>query len=63
LFSATAEHRSAPFGDKCFVLAPELPCRPCLKKKCRLPVDKNKCCDMVQAEELVNLLKDILQLH
>ena len=62
LFSATAEKRSAPFGENCYVLAPELDCRPCLKKNCRLKTNKNKCCSLVQPVELINLLKNILHL-
>lgn len=61
LFCATAEKRSAPFGENCYVLAPELFCRPCLKRKCRLSsANKNKCCDMVSSSELINLLNKIL---
>ena len=63
LFSATAEKRSAPFGDNCYVLAPELECRPCLKKNCRLKnkEDKNKCSRLVTSSELINLLERLLQ--
>lgn len=60
LFSATAEKRSAPFGENCYVLAPDLDCRPCLKKNCRLKTEKNKCCSLVSAEELINLMEKIL---
>lgn len=63
LFSATAENRSAPYGDNCYVLAPELECRPCLKKNCRLKDNKNKCCRLVKPEELINLLKNVLHLQ
>ncbi len=60
LFSATAEKRSAPFGDNCYVLAPELGCRPCLKKNCRLKTDKNKCCKLIKPEQLISLIDKIL---
>ena len=60
LFSATAEKRSAPFGDNCYVLAPELDCRPCLKKNCRLKTDKNKCCRLIKPEQLIYLIDKIL---
>ena len=62
LFSATAEKRSAPFGEKCFVLAPELDCRPCLKKNCKRKSEKNLCCTLVEPQALINLLINILQL-
>ena len=60
LFSATAEKRSAPFGDNCYVLAPELDCRPCLKKNCRLKQDKNKCCKLIKPEQLISIIDKIL---
>lgn len=62
LFSATAEKRSAPFGDNCYVLAPELECRPCLKRNCSLKTNKNKCCELVKPEELISLLTKVLHL-
>ena len=62
LFTATAEKRTAPFGDKCFVLAPELSCRPCLRRVCRLKNNKNLCCKLVQPQELIDLLKTVLHL-
>ena len=62
LFSATAEKRSAPFGENCYVLAPELDCRPCLRKKCKRKSKKNLCCELVKPEELISLLTKILQL-
>jgi len=61
LFSATAEKRSAPFGDNCYVLAPNLDCRPCLRRKCKLKKDKNKCCNLVKPEELINLINNIIK--
>lgn len=60
LFSATAEKRSAPFGKNCFVLAPKLDCRPCLKKNCKLKTNKNKCCRLVQPLELIETINQIL---
>ncbi len=60
LFSATAEKRSAPFGENCYVLAPQLDCRPCLKKNCRLKKDKNKCCKLIMPEQLISLIDKIL---
>ena len=60
LFSATAEKRRAPFGKNCYVLAPELDCRPCLKRNCKLKNEKNKCCNLVKPEELISLINKIL---
>ena len=63
IFSATAEKRSAPFGPNCYVLAPQLDCRPCLKKNCRRKDNKNKCCELVKPEQLQQLLQNILHLN
>lgn len=62
LFFATAENRNAPFGENCFTLAPDLDCHPCMKRKCRLIKDSNKCCSMVSAADVINLLKSTLHL-
>lgn len=60
LFSATTEKRSAPFGKNCYVLAPEMDCRPCLKRNCKLKKDKNKCCKLVTPKELISLINKII---
>lgn len=62
LFFATAENRNAPFGENCYNLAPKLDCHPCMKRKCRLIKDSNKCCSMVDAQDVINLLKSTLHL-
>lgn len=62
IFTATAEKRNAPFGENCYVLAPDLPCHPCMKRKCRLKGDKNICTEAVKPETLINILKPILHL-
>jgi len=61
LFCATAEKRSAPFGENCYVLAPELDCRPCLKRNCKRKKDKNLCCKLIQPKELIDLIYKILE--
>ena len=60
LFCATAEKRSAPFGDNCYVLAPELSCRPCMRRTCKRKQDKNLCCELVKPVQLIDLLKKVL---
>lgn len=63
IFSATAEGRCAPFGENCYVLAPKTDCRPCMKRKCRYNgSEKNKCCKLLSSNDLIKLLKEILQL-
>lgn len=63
LFSATAEKRSAPFGQKCYVLAPNLDCRPCMKRVCKRKSDKNLCCSLVEPSEVITLLKKVLHFN
>ena len=64
IFTSTAERRSGPFGEKCHILAPEIPCHPCLKKQCpnKNKSEKDLCTRFVKPEELVNLLNNILHL-
>lgn len=61
IFTATAENRTAPFGQNCYVLAPELECRPCLKRKCKRKSNQNECCSLVKADALIELVEKILQ--
>lgn len=60
IFTATAEKRNAPFGENCHVLAPELLCHPCMKRKCKLREEKNLCTESIKPQELINTLKNIL---
>lgn len=60
LFFATSAERTAPFGDKYFSLCATSPCVPCMKKKCRLKNDKNKCINDINVTEVVNILKKVL---
>ncbi len=60
IFTATAAGRNAPFGPNCAAFYPEIPCYPCMKRKCRLKSGKNICQSSVAAEKIVKLLKDIL---
>ena len=60
LFTATAENRTAPFGENCYVLAPKLDCRPCSKRKCRLTKQANLCCELVKPQQLIDLICQVL---
>lgn len=60
VFTATAANRNAPFGEKCLAFSPELSCYPCMKRKCKRKDEKNLCCRSVEAEKIVNILKNIL---
>ncbi len=61
IFTSTAEKRSGPFGEKCHILASDLDCHPCLKRKCRRKNDKELCRFQIKSESLINLIKNILQ--
>lgn len=60
LFFATPENRNAPFGDNCYVVSPQLSCRPCMKRKCKLRNDKNLCACSVSTQDVVDVLQNIL---
>ena len=60
IFTATAANRNAPFGENCKAFYPEIPCYPCMKRKCRLSNEKNLCSRSVPAEKIVNILNGIL---
>lgn len=61
IFTATAEKRNAPYGANCFVLAPKIDCHPCMKRKCRLRSEKNKCATEIKPSELIGILEDLLR--
>ena len=62
IFTATAEKRNAPYGDNCFVITPKIDCRPCMTKNCKRKQEKNICCKLVKANEVITLAQNILQL-
>ena len=62
IFCATSKNRTGPFGQKYYSLGPDLDCAPCMKKKCHLITDKNKCRTAILPEQIINLLNNILHL-
>lgn len=55
IFGATSPERTGPYGEKSTVLTAELPCSPCLRKKC--PTHKTpKCMDAITPEMLYNAI-------
>ena len=61
LFFATSSNRTAPYGDKYFSVQSEVICSPCMKKKCRLKMNKNKCIQEISSEKIINIVKKVLQ--
>lgn len=61
LFFATSANRTAPFGENYFSISAKCDCAPCMKKRCKLSGDKNKCIDTIKSDEVVNLIEKVLQ--
>ncbi len=61
LFFSTSAKRTAPFGAKYYSLSANINCSPCMKKKCKLRNNKNLCSLKISAEEIINIVKTILQ--
>ena len=61
LFFATSANRTAPFGDKYCSLSSKCACSPCMKKRCRLKINKNACIDEIKSQDLINVIKKVLQ--
>ena len=61
LFFATSANRTAPFGDKYFSLSAKCTCSPCMKKHCRLKSNKNKCIQEIKSQDVINVIKKVLQ--
>ena len=60
IFTATAALRNAPFGEKCDCFYPDIPCYPCMKRKCRLKTSKNLCTSSVSSQKIIEKIKNIL---
>ena len=61
LFFATSSQRTAPYGDKYYSLSSKIPCSPCMKKHCKLKTNKNSCIKEIKSEDLINVIKKVLQ--
>ncbi len=59
LFTATAAGRNAPFGENCTALTPNIPCHPCMHKKCEAS-DKYLCSRAIPPEEVIDVLEKAL---
>ncbi len=61
LFFATSSNRTAPYGEKYFSIQSKTECSPCMKKHCKLKSNKNKCIQEISSEEIINIVKKVLQ--
>lgn len=59
IFTATAAGRNAPFGEKCTALTPNIPCHPCMRKKCE-EKDQYLCSRAIPPEKVIEVLKKVL---
>ena len=61
LFFATSANRTAPYGEKYISFSADSPCSPCMRKKCRLKSNKNSCCGRINSDEIIQIVKKVLQ--
>lgn len=56
IFFATSSKRTAPFGDNYFSISADTECSPCMKRKCKLKHNKNKCINSISADEVLKFI-------
>ena len=61
LFFATSAKRTAPFGGKYYSISAKSACSPCMKKHCTQKTLKNNCINDIKPEEIINIVKKVLQ--
>lgn len=60
LFFATSARRTAPYGKNYYSISSSANCSPCMKKKCSQN-EKNHCINGINAKEVINIVKNVLQ--
>lgn len=60
IFTATAKNRTGPIGEKNFSFAPELPCAPCSRRKCRNFKTPNLCTKILEPQIIIDKIDEIL---
>ena len=60
IFTSTANKRTAPVGEKCFSFSADIPCAPCMRRKCRLKQDKNKCTASIDVKVVQDKIEELL---
>ncbi len=61
LFFATSANRTAPLGKNYYSISSKVSCSPCMKKHCRLKTNVNGCNQEIKSEEIINIVKKIIQ--
>lgn len=61
LFFATSANRTAPYGCNYYSLSTSAGCSPCMKKHCGNKKNKNHCIDGINSDNLINIVKKVLQ--
>lgn len=62
IFTCTPSKRFGPYGNdqKYFSIAANIACHPCFKRKCKLSKNQNKCQNFPDAEEIINIVNELL---
>lgn len=62
IFTCTPAKRFGPYGNekKYFSISANLACQPCFKKKCKLKKEKNICRNYPGADEIINIVNQLL---
>ena len=61
IFTSTAKNRTGPIGEKCFSFDAQLPCQPCLKKKCKLKNEQqNMCMKELKPQTIIEKIDELL---
>lgn len=61
LFFATSSLRTAPFGENYVSISADINCSPCMKKNCCLRHSKNECRKHIKSEEVIKVIKELMQ--
>ena len=61
LFFATSANRTAPFGDNYYSVSGKSKCHPCMKKHCSNKKNLLECRDKITPDEIINIVKNVLQ--
>lgn len=63
IFTCTPPKKFGPYGDnnKYFAVSSDLPCQPCLKRKCQLKQEKNICQNYPDVNNIITIVNDLLK--
>ena len=60
IFTATSKNRTGPIGSKNFSFAPELPCAPCQRPKCKNRKDRYACTKALLSQQIIDKIDELL---